>query len=126
MFILAIVGLGVYAYKTTEYQIGNTDENRATLWQQLLGVRTIVLFTANFAPIASIMNVGYFLHPCAVPILRCSKTPESNTRNLFIGYSIVFFSYLIIGSVGYFAFIGTLFKNYFVQIIRSDRFGEIN
>lgn len=85
-----------------------------------------MLFTANFSPLASILSVGYFLHTCAVPILRNSKKPEHNTRNLFVGYSIVFVSYCIIGGFGYMGFIGTLFKNYFVSILLTDRSGEIN
>lgn len=42
------------------------------------------------------------------------------------GYFFVFLSYIIIGGAGYLGFIGTLFRNYFVGIIRTDRSGEIN
>lgn len=82
-----------------------------------------MLFTANFSPLASILSVGYFLHTCAVPILRNSKKQEHNTRNLFFGYTCTFLSYCVIGGVGYLGFIGTLFRNYFVSILRTDRSG---
>ena len=72
------------------------------------------------------MSTGYYLHTCAVPILRNAKYPENNTRNLFIGYTIVFLSYVLIGGLGYQGFIGTLFKNYFVKNVLSHRSGDIN
>jgi len=90
------------------------------------GVRTIVLFTANFAPLASLLNTGYYLHTCAVPILRNAKKPEHGTRNLFAGFTIVFLTYVFIGSMGYIGFIGTLFKNYFLRIRKTSYSGEIN
>jgi sodium-coupled neutral amino acid transporter 9 len=89
-------------------------------------VRTIVLFTANFSPLAGILSTGYYLHTCAVPILRNAKYPEHNTRNLFIGYTFVFLSYVIIGGLGYQAFIGTEFKNYFVRNLLTQYSGNIN
>ena len=89
-------------------------------------VRTIVLFTANFSPLASILNIGFYLHTCAVPILRNAKKPQNNSRNLFIGYSIVFLSYVLIGSLGYYGMIGSVFTKYFVKEKAGKHAGEIN
>ena len=75
-----------------------------------------MLFTANFAPLSSLLNTGFYLHTCAVPIMRNAKKPEHSTRNLFIGYTFVFISYVIIGGLGYIGFIGTLFAAYFHNI----------
>jgi len=126
MFVLAIIGLGAYELQNTDYQIGTTLQNKATLWENLHGVRTIVLATVNFSPLASLLNMGYFLHPLAVPIMRNAKYPENSTRNLFMGYTFVFLSYVIIGSLGYIGFIGTLFRKYFVHNRNSDHSGEIS
>lgn len=125
MFVFAILALGIYSVSTTDYQIGTTLESKATAWQQLHGVRTIVLFTANFSPLASLLNTGYYLHTCAVPILRNAKKPEHATRNLFCGYFIVFLSYVIIGGLGYVGFIGTMFMEYFKRIYYTDSTGEV-
>ena len=75
---------------------------------------------------ASILNIGFYLHTCAVPILRNAKNPENNSKNLFIGYTIVFLSYLIIGALGYYGMMGTLFNNYFIREMFSDHSGQIN
>lgn len=90
-----------------------------------MGVRTITLFTANFSPLASLLNIGYYLHTCAVPILRNAKNPEHNTRNLFLGYTIVFFCYVLIGMFGYVGFLGALFSHFFLKIPVYDRQGLI-
>lgn len=126
MFVLGIVSLGAYGWVSTEYQIGTTLENKATVWDEAKGVRTIVLFTANFSPLASLLNTGYYLHTCAVPIIRNSKKPENSTRNIFMGYTFVFLSYVVIGTCGYIGFIGTLFQNYFVTTRKTPHSGEIN
>ena len=128
MFVIGIVVLGIFSWYNTEYQIGTTEDNQLTKWdlKNLQGIRTVVLFTANFAPLASLLNIGFFLHTMAVPILKHAKHPENNTRNLFVGYTIVFISYMVIGAVGYFSFIGTTFKNYFTFVNLTPRSGEIN
>lgn len=123
MFIIGIICLAGYSFATTDYQIGTTEENRVTNWRAPLSTRTIVLFTANFSPLASILNVGFYLHTCAVPIMRNAKKPENNSRNLFIGYTIVFFSYVIIGALGYFGLLGTLFSKYFILELLTPHSG---
>ena len=57
--------------------------------------------------------------------MRNAKKPEHTTRNLFIGYTFVFFSYVIIGGLGYIGFIGTLFQPYFKSVYHSEHSGEI-
>ena len=74
------------------------------------------MINANFAPVAGILCCGYFLHVIGVPILRNAKNPTNNERDLFIGYVLVFFSYLILGAMGYIGFIGLNFTTYFENI----------
>ena len=58
---------------------------------------------------------GYFLHTCSLTIVRSAKNPEKTTRDLFLGYFLVFISYAICGALGYIGFIGPKFTNYFVK-----------
>ena len=90
------------------------------------GIRTIVLFNANFAPLAGILCTGYFLHTCSLPIMRSAKYPEKNTRNLFVSYLLVFLSYVIVGCFGYVGFLGTYFRNYYLRILYETHTGQIN
>jgi hypothetical protein len=66
-----------------------------------------------------ILGGGYYLHNITLPIVRNAKYPENNVRNLLIGYLLVFFSYLICGTLGYYAFTGTYFDSYFADPINN-------
>ncbi len=53
---------------------------------------------------------GYYLHNIALPIMKKSANPKKNLLNLFLGYSIVFLSYVVCGVMGYFGFSSIKFK----------------
>jgi hypothetical protein len=65
-----------------------------------------MLFSTNFAPLMGILGGGYYLHNIMLPIIRNAKNPENNQRDVVIGYTLVFISYIICGSLGYFGFTG--------------------
>lgn len=91
-----------------------------------------------------ILGGGYYLHNITLPIIRNSKNPENNVRDVFIGYFLVFLSYSLCGIMGYFGFSGTYFTvtlgkkeilsncllmlpstNVFATIIRFCTFGQL-
>ena len=53
---------------------------------------------------------GYQLHNMAIPIIRDSKDPSKNSRDVFIGYILAFVIYLSCGILGYLGFSGSYFK----------------
>jgi hypothetical protein len=74
------------------------------------------MFNSNFGPLAGILCAGYYLHTCSLPLIRSSIKPENSIRDLFIGYTLVFFSYAICGAMGYMGFMGIKFTDYFITI----------
>ena len=62
-----------------------------------------------------ILCSGYFLHTCSLSIVRNSKNPEKTNRDIFLGYLMVFFSYAIVGALGYIGYMGINFKEYFLN-----------
>mmetsp|Transcript_64409 Transcript_64409/g.89109 ORF Transcript_64409/g.89109 Transcript_64409/m.89109 type:complete len:266 (+) Transcript_64409:530-1327(+) len=113
MAIMAfIVVVGIYSLTNTSYTtewFGTPNNDWTT------DDRTIALFSINFAPIAGVLCAGYFIHTCALPIIRSAAEPEKNIRNVFLGYFLVFISYAVVGSMGYIGFIGIKFEHYFVN-----------
>jgi len=80
----------------------------------------------NFGPLAGDLCTGYFLHTCSLSVLRSSKNPEKNGRDLFIGYLLVWVSYSVVGLFGYIGFMGSNFSNYFIDADKNDTFpGQI-
>lgn len=114
--LIFITSVGIMGLTNTNYQFGNASQSKATEWANPDTPRTIVLINSNFSPIAGILCAGYFLHTCSVPIMRSAAHPEKNFRNLFCSYTLVFISYITVGSFGYIGFTGTFFDSYFVSI----------
>ena len=70
------------------------------------------MFNTNFTPLAGVLGLGYFMHPCVIPIIRKNRVHENNERDLSIAYFLVFLVYLTIGVTGYYGFMGSDFNNY--------------
>ena len=107
-----IMAMGFIALGDTSFVIGSAAQSDKTIWAD--DGRTLVMVNANFAPLCGIFCAGYFLHTCSLPIIRSNKNPGNNKRDVFIGYSLVFMSYVICGSLGYLGFLGTKFQAYFI------------
>ena len=88
--------------------------------------RILTLFNQNFSPLAGIFGLGYFLHPCSLPIVRSAARPENSQRDLFLGYLFVFISYILLGSLGYIGFVGYDFASYFESKIGTATEGQID
>ena len=100
--LVFIIGIGIYGFKSTHYVFHptiNMDESE------------IKLFNKHYPPLIAILGGGYFLHVITLPIIKDAKNPEDNTKNVFIGYFIVFLSYSLCGVFGYFGFSGKYFTS---------------
>lgn len=58
----------------------------------------------GYPHLLGILGGGYYLHNISLPIFRNSKNPENNIRDAFIGYFLVFLSYVSCGVLGYYGF----------------------
>jgi hypothetical protein len=113
VFLLGfIIAIGIKALGNTTYVLGTTDESNLTDWNETQ--RVLVMFNVNFSPLAGILCTGYFLHTCSLSILRSSANPEKNTRDLFLGYVLVFISYSVVGFFGYIGFLGVNYKQFYI------------
>jgi len=99
-----IIYTGIRAMTDTSFKIGTPEESMDTDWSK--NDRTITLFSGNFPVLLGVLCAGYYLHTCSLNIIRNSKNPEKNTRDVFMGYLLVFISYAICGSLGYIGYLG--------------------
>lgn len=84
--------------------------------------RDVEYFSSNFASLAGILCVGYFLHPAVTSITKNAKYPEKNVRDVTIGYVMAFVCLTVVGVFGYFGFKGVTFTGYYV----TNKTTEIN
>jgi hypothetical protein len=120
-FVIYIIYNFFYAIETTSFVLGTEAESNDTIWTD--STRTLVMFNSNFGPLAGILCAGYYLHTCALPLIRSSKNPDKSIRDLFIGYFLVFVSYAVCGVMGYIGFMGVEFSQYFIDIQTHDDHG---
>ena len=86
--------------------------------------RYLLLFGQNPGILAGTLSLGLFSHSVILPLLKNNKKPENNQRDLFIGYVLVTFTYIIIGIMGYIGFSGSEFdsdfKDNWFRFFKSD------
>ncbi len=75
--------------------IYNTEDNP---------VRHIFIFGENPTILLGILTASYFSHSFILPIMKNNENPKNNKRDLFVGYFLVYITYLLVGIVGYIGF----------------------
>ena len=124
MLILFIIYTSVVAFTNTDLSLGTADDALNTDWTS--EQRTLILFNSNFSPLAGIFGVGYYLHTCSIPIVRSAAKPEKNDRNLFLGFFLVFVSYILLGGLGYVGFIGNDFTEYYLTKVGTSTDAQVD
>ena len=59
-----------------------------------------------------ILGGGFYCHNITLSIVRGSRNPENNVRDVFLGYFATFITYVVCGSAGYYGFLGSKFENH--------------
>ena len=128
LFLVFIMAMGFIALGDTSFVIGDATQSAAVDWTKK--DRILVLFNTNFAPLCGVYCSGFFLHTCALPIVRSNKEPKNNKRDVFLGFFMVYLSYVIAGTLGYIGFMGIKFKDYFINVSKkqtgSQEIGQID
>lgn len=109
IIVLFIIGVSFYSLTNTKFVF--------SLREHIYNPDTVLInmFNGGFPPLMGILGGGYYLHNITLPIIRNSKKPENNRRDVLIGYSLVFVSYIVCGSLGYFGFSGSYFHDFIIH-----------
>ena len=70
----------------------------------------LLLVNSGFSSLAGVLCAGYFIHQCSLPIIANASEPDKVSRNVFLGYLLVFFTYALIGITGYYGFTDEIFQ----------------
>jgi hypothetical protein len=85
-----------------------------------------VLFNSGYTNLMGVLNAGFFLHTLSLSIVRNTAAPEKKSRDVFVGYFMVFCSYAVSGALGYIGFMGIAFTDYFEQYQDTSKVGQID
>ena len=103
IILLFILSYGFYSFGNTNFKISNEKNDFSSK------ERNISLFRSSFNSLAGMMTLGYYLHNIALSITKENANPKNNTRDVFLGYFMVFLSYSLVGTLGYLGFSGYKF-----------------
>jgi len=70
------------------------------------------LLNTNPVPLAGVLSIGFFIHPFVIPIVRKTSAPAKQERDIVLGYFLVFFTYFMVGTAGFYGFLGNYFSEY--------------
>ena len=117
IFLLFVVANGISQIATTNYVYSEEAFNDAqaaaaespdapqyTAW--------IPLWGSQFTPLLGILGGGYYFHNMSLSMVRNAEHPEHNTRNILLGFILVFVTYSLIGVTGVYGFTGSAFAQF--------------
>ena len=116
IIILFIFGLGFYSMHDTDFTYSESTYNDYLAKRKADPDNTpylayIDIASSNFAPIMGILGGGYYFHNMSLAVIRNSRNPENNVRDVFVGYLLVFITYVCSGTLGYYGFTGSMFED---------------
>ena len=112
IFLLFVFSNGIQSMATTDYVYSEDEYNEITSDPSAPYTAYIPLFGSQYMPLAGILGGGFYFHNMSLTMVSKAKNPEHNTRNIFIGFLLVFFTYSIIGVTGVYGFLGSRFAEY--------------
>jgi hypothetical protein len=109
--MLFIVAVGVYSTTNTEYTYSKIEWEQHEASGDTGYLAYLALAQSTFPPLMGILGGGFYFHNISLPVIRNSRNPENNVRDILIGYFLVFLTYVLCGSLGYYGFIGSTFED---------------
>lgn len=112
IFLIFIVSNGLKSMTTTDYVYSEQDYEEAISNPENGYTAFIPLFGGNSTPLMGILGGGFYFHNMSIPMVQNAKYPEHNTRNILLGFILVFLTYCVIGVTGVYGFTGSEFESF--------------
>ena len=112
IFVIFIISNGIKAMTTTDYVYSMTEYNEIMAEKTAPFTTYIPLFGADYMPLMGILGGGFYFHNMSLTVVSKAEKPEHNTRNIFMGFFLVFITYSLIGVTGVYGFTGSAFSEY--------------
>ncbi len=105
VLIIYVIIIGFISISNTQFDF--------QYWENVKGtdIRHLLLYGENSGTLLGILSSSYFSHSFILPILKNNQNQKNNKRDLFIGYFLVFMTYICVGLLGYIGFSGYNYKD---------------
>lgn len=105
IIIVFTIGVGIDSMSNTTYSTNEEKVDESPTY-----IAYIALFSSQFGNLMGILGGGYYFHNISLSVCRNARNPENNVRDVFLGYLATFLTYVVCGSLGYYGFTGSNFK----------------
>ena len=114
MVIISIFVIGIDSLVSTDYTHSKEEYNdylvRKAADPDLPYLAYIALWQGTFGPLMGILGGAFYFHNIALSVVKDSRNPEHNVRDVFIGYVLSCLTYISCGIMGYYGFFGKHFE----------------
>jgi sodium-coupled neutral amino acid transporter 9 len=109
--IIFVISNGIYSICTSTF-----DFDYKVNYDTPKSPRHLYLFGDNPILLAGTLTLSYFSHSFVLPMMKNNERQENNKRDLFLGYCLVFFTYVFLGILGYIGFSGENYEAEFKDV----------
>ena len=122
IFLLFVVYNGLKSLARTDYVYSTTAYDAAVSDPDAPYTAMIKLSGSDYMPLMGILGGGFYFHNMSLSMVANAKHPEHNTRNILVGFILVFITYSLIGLAGVYGFTGSTFAafNPSVNLIKEN------
>jgi hypothetical protein len=115
LIILFVCSVGIYGFAGTNYTVSQTTfdlyEQQKEAGESPSYLALIYLVNSHFARLMGILGGGFYFHNISLPVIKNAANKENTVRDVFIGYTLVFITYVLAGVLGYYGFVGKTFQS---------------
>ena len=116
VFIVIFLGFvltnGIKSMATTNYYYSQAAYDEAKTTSPETYAAFIPMAASKFTPLMGILGGGFYFHNMSLSMVQNAEHPEKNTRNIGIGFLLVFMTYSMIGITGVYGFTGQAFAQF--------------
>ena len=109
IFLLFVIYNGLRSVTSTDYVYSTAAYEAAVSDPDAPYTAMLKLSGSDFMPLMGILGGGFYFHNMSLTMVANAKHPEHNTRNILIGFILVFITYAVIGVTGVYGFTGSTF-----------------
>jgi len=122
IFLLFVVYNGLRSMTSTDYVYSTEAYDAAVSDPDTPYTAMIKLSGSDYMPLMGILGGGFYFHNMSLSMVANARHPEHNTRNILIGFILVFITYSLIGLAGVYGFTGSTFAvfNPSVNLIKEN------
>ena len=112
IFLLFVIYNGLRSMTSTDYVYSAAAYDAIVSDPDAPYTAMIKLAGSDYMPLMGILGGGFYFHNMSLSMVANAKHPEHSTRNILIGFILVFITYSLIGLAGVYGFTGSTFADF--------------